>query len=53
MVLLEWLFPLFSPQLVASPQVLEVRPLELKAPTLVGSEAPSQESTASIFLHQI
>ena len=34
-------------------KLLEVPPLELKDPLLVGYEAPSQESTTSLSPHQI
>ncbi len=53
MVLLERMYPLSAPQFVASPQLIKVPPLELKAPLLVGSKAPSQESTVGLCLHQI
>jgi len=53
MVLLEWMSPLSALQFVAAPQLLEVPPLELKATLLVGSEAPSQESTSLLSPHQI
>lgn len=53
MVLLEWLSPLFAPQFVVSPQLLEVPPLELKAPLLLGSKSPSQESITSLSSHQL
>lgn len=52
MFLLEWMSPLFDPQVMVSPQLLEVPPLELKSPHPMESEAPSQESTTSLSPHQ-
>lgn len=53
MVLLECLSPLSATQFMVAPQLPEVPHLELKYLVLVEFEAPSQESTAPLYLHQI
>jgi len=52
MVLLKWLSPISAPQFMDALQLLDVPPLELKSPLLVGLEAPSQDSIVSLSPHK-